>query len=204
MELLPLGPVVITDTPGIDDTGELGRLRIQKSLEALKKTDIAVIACDSGTGLGNEESELVKKIKELNIPFVLVMTKSDLTEKREEGFIYTSTKTGENIEFLKENNKTCPIINSNVFERCGLIADGKTQMLPSENIKIFSEDFFCPKNIKTGKKVITGNTHTIHHYSASWHTKKSRRRAKIKRKARAVMGEESFDKARQIIKKIIK
>ena len=59
MELLPLGPVTVIDTPGIDDEGELGALRVRKSYQALNKTDIAVIVVDSQTGFGAEEEKLL-------------------------------------------------------------------------------------------------------------------------------------------------
>lgn len=80
MELLPLGPVVIIDTPGIDDEGELGKLRVEKSYQALNKTDIAVIAVDPIEGIGPEETTLIEKIKEKNIPYIIVYTKLDLID----------------------------------------------------------------------------------------------------------------------------
>lgn len=77
MELLPLGAVVLTDTAGIDDFGDLGQLRIKKSLEVLNKTDIAVIVCDVNDKTFDKELELIDKIKSMNIPYVLVFNKAD-------------------------------------------------------------------------------------------------------------------------------
>lgn len=64
MELLPLGPVVIIDTPGLDDEGELGALRIQKAYQILNKTDIAVLVIDASFGVTKEDSEILKRIHE--------------------------------------------------------------------------------------------------------------------------------------------
>ena len=71
MELLPLGPVVVIDTPGIDDEGELGALRVRKSLQVLNKTDIALLVADARLGLGEEEREIVKRFEEKKIPYLL-------------------------------------------------------------------------------------------------------------------------------------
>ena len=77
MELLPLGPVTVIDTPGIDDEGELGALRVRKSYQVLNKTDIAVIVVDSQTGFGTEEEKLLNKIKDKQIPCIVVFNKID-------------------------------------------------------------------------------------------------------------------------------
>lgn len=78
MELLPLGPVMLIDTPGIDDEGELGNLRIQKTLQVLNKTDIAVLIIDSAAGLSATEETLISRFRAKNIPFLLVYNKIDL------------------------------------------------------------------------------------------------------------------------------
>lgn len=77
MEILPLGPVVLTDTAGIDDEGVLGTLRVEKTIEVLNKTDIAIVVADVSSDDFNIEKELILKIKERNIPVLLVATKSD-------------------------------------------------------------------------------------------------------------------------------
>lgn len=78
MELLPLGPVVIIDTPGIDDEGDLGNLRIQKAYQMLNKTDIAVLVVDASIGTTSEDEQILCRIKNKEIPYVLVMNKADL------------------------------------------------------------------------------------------------------------------------------
>ncbi len=104
MELLPLGPVVIIDTPGLDDVGELGELRIKKAIQVLNKTDIAVLVVDSCKGIGNFETEIIEKFNKKNIPYIVVMNKSDIFcgEKKSE-FFYVSSKTKDGISELKES-----------------------------------------------------------------------------------------------------
>lgn len=81
MELLPLGPVVLIDTPGIDDRGDLGALRVKKSYQVLNTTDIAVVVIDALMGIGIEEVAVIKKIKEKDIPCVMVINKEDLVDE---------------------------------------------------------------------------------------------------------------------------
>ena len=118
MELLPLGPVVIIDTPGIDDEGELGSLRVEKTKQVLRKTDIAILVIDARLGLSQADDELINLFKTRNIPYILVYNKVDLLPVlRKEDFeekiaksemgvvtaqIYVSAKEGINIESLKE------------------------------------------------------------------------------------------------------
>lgn len=84
MEILPLGPVMLIDTPGIDDVGELGAQRVQKAVQVLNKTDIAVLVIDSTLGPDKEDIELLEHIKEKKLPVIAVFTKAeagtDLTE----------------------------------------------------------------------------------------------------------------------------
>lgn len=111
MELLPLGPVVIIDTPGLDDEGELGALRIQKTYQILNKTDIAVLVIDASFGVTKEDSEILKRIHEKEIPCVIVVNKSDICPNcnledlplpDSDSAILVSSKTGEHIHELKE------------------------------------------------------------------------------------------------------
>lgn len=83
MELLPLGPVMVIDTPGIDDEGELGALRVKKSYQVLNKTDIAVLIVDSTTGKGEPEEALIKRFQAKGIPYVVVYNKCDLISKEQ-------------------------------------------------------------------------------------------------------------------------
>ena len=78
MELLPLVPVVITDTPGFDDEGDLGQLRVQKTKEILQRTDVAVLVADATQGLTACDTELLHLFKEQGTPCILVWNKSDL------------------------------------------------------------------------------------------------------------------------------
>jgi [FeFe] hydrogenase H-cluster maturation GTPase HydF len=108
MELLPLGPVLFIDTPGLDDVGELGEMRVAKSYQAMNKTDIALLAVDSTNDFDNDELTVIKRLNEKNIPFIIVITKSDKANKVDipteykEKTISVSSKTGENINELKE------------------------------------------------------------------------------------------------------
>lgn len=105
MELLPLGPVVIIDTPGLDDEGELGALRVQKAREVLAKTDIAVLVVDAGTGPSPQDQELLALFQERKLPHIAAYNKADLLSQRPslpENSLYVSAKTGENVHQLKE------------------------------------------------------------------------------------------------------
>lgn len=103
MELLPLGPVMMIDTPGIDDEGELGRLRVKKSRQVLNKTDIAVLVVDATVGETLQDREMIILFQEKKVPYLVVYHKSDLLtgEKKQEKVLYASSKTGDGIEELK-------------------------------------------------------------------------------------------------------
>ncbi len=107
MELLPLGPVVIIDTPGFDDDEEiLGEKRIKKAKQVLNKSDIAVLVIDSAEEDENKESEiLISLFKEKNIPYIIAYNKSDLKKREnlESNELLVSAKTGEGIFELKES-----------------------------------------------------------------------------------------------------
>ncbi|MGN1376916.1 MAG: [FeFe] hydrogenase H-cluster maturation GTPase HydF [Dorea sp.] len=81
MELLPLGPVVMIDTPGLDDEGELGKLRIQKAYQILNKTDIAVLVVDGSTGMTKEDAAILERIQQKEIPYLIVLNKADLVSE---------------------------------------------------------------------------------------------------------------------------
>ena len=78
MELLPLGPVVMMDTPGIDDEGGLGGLRVKKSYQVLNKTDAAVLVIDGAAGASAEDAALLDRIRKKNIPYTVALNKQDL------------------------------------------------------------------------------------------------------------------------------
>lgn len=103
MELLPLGPVVMIDTPGLDDVGELGKMRVEKAYQVLQKTDISVIVIDASVGETAEDAAILAEIQKRSIPYIIVKNKADLTQKQDgENEIFVSAKTGENISVLKE------------------------------------------------------------------------------------------------------
>ncbi len=105
MELLPLGPVQIIDTPGIDDLGELGQLRVRKTRQVLNKTDLAILVADATQPLDQSEKELLAIIQSKGIPHLLVWNKSDLLDVIPEGTktaLWVSAKTGLHIQELKQ------------------------------------------------------------------------------------------------------
>ena len=107
MELLPIGPVSIVDTPGFDDEGELGRLRIEKTKQVLNKVDIAVLIVDSQTGVNDIDKELIKIFEDKNIIYIIAYNKADLIAEKpelkpEKNEIYVSAKEKTNIYELKE------------------------------------------------------------------------------------------------------
>ena len=105
MELLPLGPVVIIDTPGLDDEGALGALRVEKAKKALAKTDIAILVLDGTRGLCPEDRALLSLFQDRKLPHLIAWNKSDLLPQRPalpENSLYVSAATGEGIHDLKE------------------------------------------------------------------------------------------------------
>ena len=107
MELLPLGPVMVIDTPGIDDEGELGKLRVMKSRQVLNKTDIAILVVDGSEGMQKEDLEMKELFEKKKIPYLVVFNKSDLATKEfgsgsEANEMNVSALTGEGIFELKE------------------------------------------------------------------------------------------------------
>ena len=106
MELLPMGPVMIIDTPGIDDEGRLGELRVKKTYQVLNKTDVAVLVVDGTVGITNVDQEMIRMFKEKDIPYIVVFNKKDLCEQcsNMEGVlsIWVSAEKGDGIHELKE------------------------------------------------------------------------------------------------------
>lgn len=137
MELLPLGPVMIIDTPGIDDEGELGRLRVQKAYQVLNKTDIAILVIDAQAGISQEDDKLINHIRSKNIPLIVVFNKSDLIN---ESTINTLSQQIQNEKIFVSSQK-----NTNIFELRQLIATLK----PHETAKELVGDL-----VNTGDVVI--------------------------------------------------
>jgi [FeFe] hydrogenase H-cluster maturation GTPase HydF len=111
MEILPIGPVVLIDTAGFDDEGTLGELRIEKTLEVIKKTDIALLVVDS-KGFSYFDVNIINKLKETNTPFIVVLNKSDLNdsncifleELKAEDYIFTQVSAKEKIKIEELKN----------------------------------------------------------------------------------------------------
>lgn len=109
MELLPLGPVVIIDTPGMDDEGALGERRIRKAKQVLNKTDVAVLVVDAMIGKNGQDEELIHIFRDKNIPFLVAYNKSDLLEtvpKNTVDGLFVSATTKFQIHELKERIAT--------------------------------------------------------------------------------------------------
>ena len=132
MELLPLGPVVIIDTPGYDDEGVLGALRVSRAREVLQVADVAVLVVDAALGMNDTDRSLLQRIRDLKLPHVVVFNKSDLLpsvpEDTDEA-AYVSGMTGAGIWALKERlarlakkEAEAPLISD-------LIAPGDTAVL---------------------------------------------------------------------------
>lgn len=104
MELLPIGPVVIYDTPGLDDFSTLGEKRIEKAYEVLDKSDIVVLVVDAVRGFTKDDEKLIETLKERKTPYILVFNKIDLTDDydADKVDIAVSSVTGQNINELKE------------------------------------------------------------------------------------------------------
>lgn len=122
MEILPLGPVVIVDTPGIDDTGELGRKRVAKAFEALRSCDAVVLVSEAGRDLAPEELDLMGRLGQRGVPVVVARNKADLlagggadgkakdpadaqkaqADARQPREVLVSAKTGQGVWELKE------------------------------------------------------------------------------------------------------
>lgn len=108
MELLPLGPVTVIDTAGLDDSGTLGRLRTEKTMQILRRTDIAVLVINAMYGMTSFDEEILNQINEQQIPYVLAYNKIDLKPdlkqqlSADERTVFVSAATGEGINELKE------------------------------------------------------------------------------------------------------
>ncbi len=105
MELLPLGPVLVIDTPGLDDEGELGALRVKKTRGILAQTDIAVLVIDAVRGLSEQDEALLQLFQERKLPYIMVWNKVDLLDELPEckqNEVCVSTRTGDGVHKLKE------------------------------------------------------------------------------------------------------
>ena len=125
MELLPMGPALIIDTPGIDDEGELGLMRVRRTKQVLNKTDVAVLVVDSTLGMTDADADLLNLFGEKEIPHVVAFNKSDLPEARKdlEGGLHVSAQTGEGIHELKETIARLAQVEENSKRLVGDLVD---------------------------------------------------------------------------------
>lgn len=120
MELLPLGPVLIIDTPGLDDTGTLGEKRVARTRRVLNKTDIAVLVADAAAGLRPLDMEVLQLIQQKGLPYLIVYNKRDMLENvppagEHEMYVSALKKQGiyelkERLAVLKPEEEACPIV----------------------------------------------------------------------------------------------
>lgn len=141
MEILPLGPVLLTDTAGLDDIGELGGLRVEKAYEELRRTDLAVVVVDAAQGVGTFETAFIEELRQRRVPFVVVLNKCDLhpvsAEDRDALQAKTaapvataSARTGEGISALRELlAKTAAPDTEELGLTSGLVQEGQTAVL---------------------------------------------------------------------------
>ena len=133
MELLPLGPVVIIDTPGLDDGGELGEKRVKKTKQILAKTDIAILVVDAEKGTLKQDNELIALFEDKKLPYIIAYNKSDLLAERgtlKQNEIYVSALKKENIDELK--NKIGTLSKGTLNEKhivSDLLSGGDTVVL---------------------------------------------------------------------------
>ena len=116
MELLPLGAVLVVDTPGIDDDGKLGQKRVEKTKEALRRCDIAVLVTDCTRELNSFEKNLINEFENRKVPYLVVKNKCDLLSKTVSDGLFVSAKTGFGVEELK--NRIATVVkteNSNLL-----------------------------------------------------------------------------------------
>lgn len=101
MEILPIGPCVLIDTPGFDDEGTLGEMRIKKTRDVLGKADAAVLVIDGLTGRSEKDDELISIFQERKIPYIVVYNKEDEVSERKDGLFYVSAKNKSHIDELR-------------------------------------------------------------------------------------------------------
>lgn len=136
MELLPLGPVMLIDTPGFDDDGEVGKLRVERAYEVLRKIDIAVIIISADDEISDYEMNFIKELDERNLPYIICINKIDIVNDVNKtnnynfkNVLYVSAKTGEGIHELKEKVAGLGISKSEKFLISDLLNKGDTVVL---------------------------------------------------------------------------
>ena len=136
MELLPLGPVVMIDTPGLDDEGQLGELRIRKAYQMLNKSDIALLVIDGSAGFTDEDLRILRRILDKNIPYAIVLNKADLTADEDKTAVTSALKqalnAGATAKYSVEDSQIIWVSatdKTNIYELKELIA----RLAPTED-----------------------------------------------------------------------
>ncbi len=115
MELLPLGPVIMTDTAGIDDTGELGALRVKKTLRVIDRTDIAILVIPADSEITRHENELLEKLKSRNCPVIIAINKTDLSAPSEDITKWVNDNNLPNAAVSSLNNTGIDILKKQII-----------------------------------------------------------------------------------------
>lgn len=139
MELLPLGPVTIIDTPGLDDEGELGTLRIQKAQLILNKTDIALLVVDAATGITDNDRKLWNQLMARKLPSLLVLNKCDQLTEMEQALVTASAMS------LTKGN--CRLVSALTGQGIKELKDSLPQLLPQEEEKTLLGDLLQPQDL---------------------------------------------------------
>ena len=143
MELLPAGPVVVIDTPGLDDVGELGKMRIEKAVGVLRKTDLAILVVDSSKGFSKADEDILTAISERKIPAIIVSNKSDISESS---------------RIEKDNNLSTTSISKNELIKSAGYAVMKASAVTGDGIHELKEKIAVLLNEDTGNdKVLVGD-----------------------------------------------
>ena len=127
MEILPLGAVCFIDTPGLDDVGDIGALRVERAKDVLKRCDMAIVVCTKDNGFGDVETEIEESLKKRKIPYVIVFNKCD-EQGIVEGHFNVSAKSGENISLLRERLALLKPQKENVYI-ADIIDEGDTVIM---------------------------------------------------------------------------
>ena len=147
MELLPAGPVVVIDTPGLDDEGELGKQRIEKAKGVLRKTDLAILVVDSSKGFGREDKEILDAIKERKTPVIVVYNKSDISK----------SGTKENLTEASGDSNRGSIANESVKAEDNVLTEISVSALTGEGIFELKETIAKLLNDSPSDKVLVGD-----------------------------------------------
>lgn len=147
MELLPIGPVMIIDTAGIDDQGELGAMRIKKTKEIMRKTDLALLVISAAQGAGDFERKLIKDFKEKNIPFLTILNKIDILKDLNSEQVELKSELK---DFLLKNNLEVIKVSSKKEINIDLIREKIAQKMPRD----YSRDTIMGDLIEPGDLVV--------------------------------------------------